>query len=368
MILTTIRAVTAAPLMQRWPVPARPRPIVVIGAGGIVRDAHLPAYRAAGLPLHGVFDADRERATALARDFGISRVYGSLDEALHAPGVPDPVFDLALPPQAVLETVQALPEGSAALIQKPLGTDLAQATAIRAVVRARRLAVAVNFQLRFAPNMLALHDAVARGTLGDLLELDVRINCRMPWERWPFLRGMPRLEILMHSIHYVDLLRRLAGEPRAVQARCVAHPAAHGLSATRSSAIIDFGAHLRCTLSVNHHHVHGPRHEASELRAEGTRGAAVAVMGVNLDYPRGRPDRLELAHDGTWNEVPLVGNWFPDAFRGPMCNLQRFVAGEDPALVSPVEDAWHTMRLVEALYDADAAGGHPLPADPESPR
>lgn len=357
---------TAAPLMQRWPMPARPRPIVLIGAGGIVRDAHLPAYRAAGLPLQGVFDPDRERAAALARDFGISHVYGSRDEALAAPGAP--VFDLALPPQAVLETVRALPEGAAALIQKPLGTDLAQATAIRAAVRERRLAAAMNFQLRFAPNMLALHDAIARGTLGELLELDVRINCRMPWERWPFLRGMPRLEILMHSIHYVDLLRRLVGEPRAVQARCVAHPAAHGLSATRTSAIIDFGAHVRCTLSVNHHHAHGPRHEASELRVEGTRGAAVAVMGVNLDYPRGRPDRLELAHDGTWNEVPLAGNWFPDAFAGPMCNLQRFIDGQDAALVSPVEDAWQTMRLVEALYAADAAGGHPLPADPERPR
>ena len=30
--------------------PSRLRPVVVIGAGGIVRDAHLPAYRMAGFP------------------------------------------------------------------------------------------------------------------------------------------------------------------------------------------------------------------------------------------------------------------------------------------------------------------------------
>jgi predicted dehydrogenase len=346
---------------QRWPAPAAPRPIVLIGAGGIVRDAHLPAYRAAGLPLQGVYDADHARAEALSRDFGIPRVYRSRGEAMAETGV---VFDLALPPQAVLGTVEALSEGAAVLIQKPLGTTLAEATAIRAAVRARRLVAAMNFQLRFAPNMLALQDAVTEGALGRILELDVRILCRMPWEKWPFLRGMPRLEILMHSIHYVDLLRRLAGEPRAVHARCVPHPDARGMAATRTSAIIDFGADVRCTLSVNHHHAHGPRHEASELRVEGTHGAAVAVMGVNLDYPKGRPDRLELATGGApWVEVPLAGNWFPDAFRGPMSNLQRFVAGEDRELVSSVEDAWRTMALVEALYESDAAGGTPVPLD-----
>jgi predicted dehydrogenase len=104
--------------------------------------------------------------------------------------------------------------------------------------------------------------------------------------------------------------------------------------------------------------MHGPRHERSELRIEGTLGAARIVMGVNLDYPRGRPDSLELVREGVeWSEVPLVGNWFPDAFRGPMCNLQRFVAGEDTVLATSVESAWHTMAVIEALYEADAARG-----------
>ena len=43
-------------LRQRPLAPSKPRPIVCIGAGGIVHDAHLPAYRAAGLPVAGVFD------------------------------------------------------------------------------------------------------------------------------------------------------------------------------------------------------------------------------------------------------------------------------------------------------------------------
>ena len=346
---------------QRWPLPSSPRPVCIIGAGSIVRDAHLPAYQAAGIPVSGIYDPDQDRARALARDFGITRIHRSLDEATAASGQ---VLDLALPPDALADVVPQLPEGSVVLMQKPLGTDLRAATAILREVRARRITAAMNFQLRFSPQMMVLRRMVREGALGEVLELDVRINCSMPWQRWPFLRSLPRLEFLMHSIHYLDLLRAIAGEPKAAWARCVPHPDAAGMAATRSSAIIDFGPSVRCTLSVNHHHAHGPRHEASELRIEGTRGAAVAVMGANLGYPSGRPDRLEVAlAPGDWRDVPLVGNWFPDAFRGPMSNLQRFAAGEDAALESPIDDAWRTMQLVEALYRSDATGGTAVGGD-----
>lgn len=352
---------TLTELRQRWPQPTRPRPIVLLGAGGIVDDAHLPAYRQCGLPVVGCFDLDRERAEKLARTWRLPRVFASLAEALE---VPQAVFDLALPPAAIHGTLERLPDGAVALIQKPLGVDLADATRIRAVCRRKRLTAAVNFQLRFSPLMLALRDAVERGMLGRIVELDLHVNCRMPWELWPFLASLERMEIALHSIHYLDLLRSLLGEPRRVWARTVKHPAAANLASSRTSAILDFGDDVRCSLAVNHHHMHGPKHQLSQLRLEGLRGAAVAVMGVNLDYPRGRPDALEIALDGaTWNDVPLVGNWFPDAFMGTMGNLQRFAAGEDDVLHTSVEDAWRTMALVEALYESDRNGGTLLPED-----
>ena len=50
--------------------PRVPRPIVILGAGGIVRDAHLPAYRKAGFVVSAICDVNQDRARALAeRDF-----------------------------------------------------------------------------------------------------------------------------------------------------------------------------------------------------------------------------------------------------------------------------------------------------------
>ena len=85
-------------------------------------------------------------------------------------------------------------------------------------------------------------------------------------------------------------------------------------------------------------------------------------MGVNIDYPNGPRDTLEVALDRvSWKQIDLRGSWFIDGFEGPMSNLQRFVAGEDDALVSPVDDAIRTMALVEACYQSSAAGGTPIP-------
>jgi predicted dehydrogenase len=360
--MSTTASLLPSDLRQRWPVAARPRPVVLVGAGGIVNDAHMPAYRALGLEAAAVFDLDAARARATAQRWGIPRVCASLEEAL---ATPDALFDLALPPGALFESVVRLPRGSFALLQKPLGEDLADATRIRGACRERGITAAQNFQLRFSPAMLALADAVERGLLGRLVELEVHVNCRMPWELWPFMRGLKRMEIALHSIHYLDMIRALLGEPRAVMARTVKHPDAPELASSRTSAILDYGPDVRCALSVNHHHKHGPKHQSSTLRVEGTRGAAVVTMGVNLDYPRGRPDALEIALEGSevWQEVALEGNWFPDAFRGTMSSLQRVASGEDTRLPTSVEDAWHTMALVEALYASDAGGGTPLPRD-----
>ena len=281
-------------LQQQYPLPSAPRPIVIIGAGGIVTDAHLPAYRKAGLPVAGVFDVDSAKAGAVAKQWNIPRVFGSLAEATAVSGC---VFDVAAPPVAHADIVAALPRGAAVLLQKPMGLDLAAATRIRAACRERGLVAAVNFQLRFAPMMLGVADALARGLLGRLVDVEVHLNLVTPWHLFPHLKPNPRVEIVSHSIHYLDLIRGLAGNPRGVLARTYGHPATD-LAQTRTSAILDYGSDLRVTLSINHHHDFGRRFQDASFRFEGDRGAALVKLGLLLNYPEGEPDELWIAPKG----------------------------------------------------------------------
>lgn len=348
-------------LSQSWPLPTKPRPIVTFGAGSIVGDAHFPAYAKGGFPIAGLYDPDHEKAKALADKWGV-KAYATVEEAAAVEGA---IFDLATPPAAHAKVLSALPAGAPVLIQKPMGSDLAAATEILEICRAKKLKAAVNFQLRFAPMMLALKDAIAKGLLGEVVDFDVYLALDTPWQLWAFLEGLPRIEIAMHSIHYLDLIRQILGDPKGVHSKSIGHPN-HKMAQTRTTAILDYGDRVRCAVSINHDHKFGRRYQACEFRVCGTEGAAYVQLGVNLDYPRGEPDILAIYPKGgtDWVEVPLQGTWFPDAFVGRMANLQRYAAGEDQDLVSSVEDAWMTMALVEALYASNAAPATPLAAKP----
>lgn len=337
-------------LRQSWPRPGAPKPIVIIGAGGIVTDAHLPAYKLANLPVAGVFDLDAERARAVAEKWD-TQAFATLDDAIATPGV---VYDLALPPAAHLDVLPQLPDGAAVLLQKPMGRDLAEATAILRLCRTKSLKAAVNFQLRFSPMMLAVADALQRGWLGRLIDVEVHLNLVTPWHLFPFLNGMPRVEIAVHSIHYLDTLRALLGNPTGVHARTLGHPSTT-LAQTRTSALFDFAPDQRVTFSINHNHDFGRRFQDASFRFEGTEGAAMVKLGLLLNYPEGEPDELWITRrGGDWQQVPLQGRWFPHAFIGTMSNLQRYAAGEDAVLVTSAEDAWHTMALAEAAFESAA--------------
>ncbi len=345
---------------SRATLPNRPRPIIILAAGGIVKDAHLPAYRKAGLPVIAIADRAESRAQELASSFQIPNVFSDLREAIQFAS-PDVVFDLAVPANAQRECLQLLPDGAAVLLQKPMGETLDEAKAILDLCRTKHLTAAVNFQLRWAPNMLYAQRLYQAGKLGTLHDFELQVSVRMPWELWTFLEHAPRLEILYHSIHYLDLARAWLGDPIGVYAKTVRSPRTPGLAATKSVVTLDYGDWIRAYVATDHSNGYGPEMQRSFVQIEGTEAAVHAQIGVNLNYPQGMPDTLSLGVEGAgWTELPISGNWFPDAFIGSMASLQCFVEGSSSNLPTSVEDAIQTMALVEAAYTSSAQGGIPI--------
>lgn len=345
--------------------PRAPRPIVIVGAGGIVRDAHLPAYRKAGFPVWGIVDVAPEKARALADEYGIAHVFAAVRDAV-AQAPDDAVYDLALMPEHVPDVLEALPEGSAVLIQKPLGHSLDQATALREACHRRGLIAAVNTQLRFAPYVAEARRLIAAGDIGEVYDFELRVTVETPWHMFPQVFGQKRLEFTMHSVHYMDLARSFFGDPDGVSATTVRHPEKPDIATTRSTIILRYRDRpLRVVIGTNHDHDFGPRHQESFIKWEGTRGAIRARMGLLMDYPDGVPDSLEVARHGDreWAPIPFEGSWFPDAFIGSMAVLQRFVAGEIDELPTSVDDVIRTMAVVEAAYRSEDVEG--IAPDPE---
>ena len=340
--------------------PNENRPIYIIGAGGIVWDAHLPAYRKAGFKVAGITNRTRKRAENLANDFQIEKVYDTTSEMVkEAPA--NAVFDITLMPDQFVPTLELLPDGAAVLIQKPMGDFYEQTLKILEVTRRKKLKSAINCQLRYAPYVMAARNIIDKGLIGDLYDLEVRLTTHTPWEYFPNVLDHPRLEIQMHSIHYIDMIRSFLGNPKKIYAKTLRHPLKQ-VSFTRTTTIMDYHDSLRAVINTNHDHNFGSNNQESFIKWEGTKGAIKAKMGLLLDYPDGVPDKFEFClqsegSDAKWKTMELEGSWFPDAFVGTMSDLMRFAEGTIGELPTSTEDVKNTMAIIEAAFLSNNNGG-----------
>jgi len=346
--------------------PSEKRPIYIIGAGGIINTAHLPAYQIAGFDVQGIFDIDTDKATVTAKKFSVPKVFTTLNEMIiHSPK--NAVFDVAVPGSQTIPVLNELPEGAAVLLQKPMGENFEEAKQILDIVKKKKILAAINFQLRYAPYILAAKNFINEGSLGELNDIEVNVNVYTPWHLWNFLNDSPRVEILYHSIHYVDLIRSLLGNPRSVYAKTTKHPSMKQLASVRSNIIMDYGEMIAANILTNHCHNYGTPKQQSYIKIEGSKGAIKINFGALIDYPRGAADSFEyvLLENGKecqWEQMNIEGSWFPHAFIGSMAQVMLAAEGTIDKPDNSAEDCIYTMACVEAAYLSSERGGVELPA------
>ncbi|MFO1540721.1 MAG: Gfo/Idh/MocA family protein [Chloroflexota bacterium] len=340
-----------------WRIPdgaGRDLGIGIVGCGGIVRGAHLPAYRAAGLRVVAVHDADPERAAELAREAGIPVVAESVDALVAHPDVA--IVDIAVTPQAQPAiAVAAARAGRHILCQKPFALEMAAAKAIVAAADAAGVRCAVNQQMRWDAGIAATRDLVRRGVLGSVVTAELRVSVHSPWHLWPWLAAEPRLEVFYHSIHYLDAFRSILGDPETVTARHGRHPDQGAVRGeTRTTTILGYADGREVLVAVEHTDRHGP--PRAELRVRGTDGAIDGTIGLIADYPDGGPDTLVLHRAGhPPRAFAFDTRWIPDAFLGPMADLMDAIAtGREP--VTSGHDNLRTLAVVLAAYRSAETG------------
>jgi predicted dehydrogenase len=335
---------------------AHRRRIGIVGAGAIVEVAHLPAYRLAGLEVVAILDLDRARAEDLATRFGIARVHDSLDDLLADPAVE--LVDIAVP--AVSQpaiALQALEAGHHLICQKPFAVDVATARTVAAAARRLGRHVAVQQQLRFEEGIAAARAMVRAGWIGDPIGVTFAIDILTDFTAWPWLVESDRLELMYHSIHYFDAIRSILGDPVRVFGTQARRPGQAPRAETRTASILVYPGDIRAVVNVNHENVSGANR--AEFQVDGTSGTIRGTLGLDYDYPRGRPDTLEvwsssLPTDG-WLPYPVTTRWIPDAFIGPVRSLLAAIAEGGEAETS-VRDNLGTLKIVEALYRSGATG------------
>lgn len=324
-----------------------------VGAGMIMAECHLAAYKEAGFPVVAIASRTRANAAKVADRWGIPTVHDTPEQLIADDRVE--IVDLAFPPDqqpALIRAALKQPHIKAILAQKPLALSLADAVRLRDEAAAAGKVLSVNQNMRFDQSMRVLKQLIHCGDLGDIVFAQIDMHAIPHWQ--PFLQQYDRLTLANMSIHHLDVLRFLFGDPDEITTVTRKDPRTtfdHSDGITVSSLRFPSGV-----LAVSLEDVwSGPREASYEddqfiaWRVEGLQGTAKGSIG----WPTGAPSTLRYASTrstaGTWREPSWATMWFPHAFIGVMEQLQYAVkTGTEPQL--SVTDNVKTMALVEAAY------------------
>jgi len=251
----------------------------------------------------------------------------------------------------------AVSSGRHLLCQKPFAPDLRTARELVALADAAGVRVAVNQQMRFEEGIAAARAMVEQGWIGRPTAMTFHVDISTDFSAWDWLVESERLEVSYHSIHYLDAVRSILGDPRSVFCVGGRRPGQVPRGETRTMTTLVFDDGVSAGLHVNHENIAGDI--GAHYRVDGSEGSVRGTLGLLYDYPHGRPDTVELHSrvlptDG-WLPYPVTRRWIPDAFVGPMAGLLRWVATGEEAPTS-ARDNLGTLALVDALYASQRSG------------
>ena len=120
------------------------------------------------------------------------------------------------------------------------------------IAQRAKLKIAVHQQFRWSSIIRATQALLVDGRLGDLLDVQVQVSIHTPWDMWPWIASQPRLELLYHSIHYLDSLRFLFGDPALVTSRHTKNPAQQAKGETKTIPVWDYESGLQILIAICH--------------------------------------------------------------------------------------------------------------------
>jgi hypothetical protein len=329
-----------------------------VGAGFIMRDCHLVAYRQAGFNPIAIAARDPARAKAVAEQHGIPRCHATISELLADPSVE--VLDLAVPPDAqpalIRDAIRHADHIRGILAQKPLAMSVREARDCVDLCAKAGITLAVNQNMRYDQSVRALKDILQRGWLGEPVLGTIEMRAIPHWMPWS--QQLHSLSTFVMSIHHLDTFRYWFGTPDRVLASTRPDPRTRFPHRDGINLYIleyDNG----CRASSWDDVWTGPAREGSESdigirwRVEGTDGLARGTIGWP-SYPARMPSTLDFTtkrQPGYWLQPRWKEVWFPDAFVGTMAQLLCALEdGTEPEISG--RDNLETVALCEAVFAA----------------
>lgn len=342
--------------------------VSVIGVGSI-SDFHLKSYeKNAAVHLYGVYDFSLARAQEKADQYGIEKVFNSIEELLADPKV-DAVSICTWNNTHAKYAMAALENDKHVLVEKPLSMTYEEALEIQKVAQKSNKVFQVGFVRRFGTNTTILKKFIDNNTLGTIYFAKATCLRRIGNPGGWFADkeksgGGPLIDL---GVHIIDICWYLMGRPKVK--RIVGHTYHHlgnrsnienlsfyktaDYDATKNSvedmanALITFenGASLLVDVSYT---LHAAKDELS-VKLYGTNGGAELEPELKI---------VSEANNTIVNMHPQVDYLTFDFEHAFETEVNAFVKCclEGKMSEAPVEDGVEIMKILEGVYESARLG------------
>jgi predicted dehydrogenase len=327
--------------------------VAVVGAGLIgSRRARVAASRP-DTAVVAVADVDQERARTTATECGAQHVAARWEDVVLRDDV-DAVIVSTVNKWLTPVALAAAVAGKHVLVEKPVGRNLQEVSALADQVVRSGVAVKAGFNLRHHPAMSKAHEKVSKGDIGDVIFIRAvyghggRPGYETEWRGDPDLAGGG--ELLDQGIHIADLVNWFIGPVRVVYCRTETldwpvaplEDNAFAILRAQSGAMVSF--HTSWTQWRNRFtfEVYG-RTGAIEISGLGGSYGVERLVTMTRRVG-GAPDETVEEFTGDDTSWRLEWDEFVTAIR------------EQRAPSAGISDALAAMRLVDAMYRSARTG------------
>lgn len=325
--------------------------IGIIGAGDIVENSHLPAYLENNLNITNIFDIDESKSRYLKDKFNIEKYSCNLEEFLQDKDID--IVDIAVPAKYNKELFfETLKFNKNILIQKPLADNLETGLDILKKYKESNLKANVNHQMRYSPAIRAASYLINSKMLGNILEFNFFTKRKTDWSKWPWLKKLDYPELWYNSIHYIDSIRYLFGEPLKINAKLLKHPNSNLNKPTRTYIDFQYADDLHGNLNISHDSILAPNKWTAGFQIEGDEGTCTGRISSMIGDGKTFKDNISFSSKNSTKYIEinkeLDGRWFPNAFIGPMYTLMDAIENNTQPETN-INDAFETLKLINLI-------------------
>jgi predicted dehydrogenase len=335
---------------------------------GFARRVQLPALAfVPGTRPTAIASGQRANAEAVAREFGLPRVFSDGTELARAADV-DLVVVSSTPDSHARYAIAALEAGKHVLCEKPMAIDAFEAAQMVAASEQHpdRLAW-IDHELRYEPNRRRARELIRSGAIGELRHVELSLK--------PYLRGDGRPQPsdapftwwfdaargggILGAVgsHLIDLVRFWSGSEIAYvaglaetfvkQRKDETGARRHVTADDFASCVLQTGGGVVATITLSTVAHHGPGHLGQVTGSEGTlllSGETKLELGKS-----GGPLEDISAPDDLW-EKTKPNNMWARSFVRLMREMVHVIRGGTPqGEPATFRDGWQVQRVLDAI-------------------